>query len=572
MANLNIPFTTPGNYTFDSDKIEVSGGYAKLANIAPTPFAHYKMNDNEASTIILDSGSGGNNGVIIGGDTSNTLSTTGKINNALRLNSGGDLFTFNNIISTIQNDTVGSISLWVKPVANTCTYFGIGNSTYNRGTEWLIIRAQNNNFWATFYTGGVVKWIVYVTPATYLGVWHHIVLVQDGANTTIYCDNVAGSYSNETDKTAWLDDLTGIDYVTAGGYIFSSTPTELTTAPIDDVRIYREPLSSADRASIYNNGNGAEEITLYASDNPDIYQTLGTIATSVVNWSTFVVTKGTVDGTLTYQLSNDGVTWYYWNGASWAEATSQSNTEATVNTNISSFPVTNEKLYVKSILTSDGSQLIEIDNIAVSFVDNISPIVDAGTDKSAILNETIAPFSNATFSDADGSIVKAEYRVDGEVDSWTEIPQGIYGTLLEAVQAFTYNFSNVGSLTARLRVTDNNDATNTSDLLVTVAKTTVTINITDIDTGLHLSDVTFTPGDGESSSSKDSPFTYDYGLGDFTINLVKDTYYSVITDITVAGSGETKNLTMPPLQGVTETVEEIIIDIDTNDTNIEIEV
>ena len=73
---------------------------------------------------------------------------------------------------------------------------------------------------------------------------------------------------------------------------------------------------------------------------------------------------------LQYILSNDnGVTWYYWDGALWSvsnETYAESNTAATVHSNIAAFPV--GTLKVRAFLhTTDNTVTPELSNIKVSF-------------------------------------------------------------------------------------------------------------------------------------------------------------------------------------------------------------
>jgi len=71
-----------------------------------------------------------------------------------------------------------------------------------------------------------------------------------------------------------------------------------------------------------------------------------------------------------YILSNDdGVTWYYWDGAMWSvsdETYAQSNTAATVHTNIPTLPLGTLK-YRAFLYTSDNTVTPQLDNVETSF-------------------------------------------------------------------------------------------------------------------------------------------------------------------------------------------------------------
>jgi hypothetical protein len=92
-----------------------------------------------------------------------------------------------------------------------------------------------------------------------------------------------------------------------------------------------------------------------------------------VSFSSLSVFTETASGTCTptYQISNDGATFYYWNGANWVVGVSaaQSSSAAVINANISSFTsdVAAGNLYWKTFLSSNGVQTCEIDQLEFTF-------------------------------------------------------------------------------------------------------------------------------------------------------------------------------------------------------------
>ena len=101
----------------------------------------------------------------------------------------------------------------------------------------------------------------------------------------------------------------------------------------------------------------------YFAGSPSIVNNIPAIFSSLFAFSE--TTLGTC--TPTYQVSNDNLTFYYWNGANWAPGASaaQSSNAADVNANISSFvaDVASGNLYWRTYLNSDGSQACEIDEL-----------------------------------------------------------------------------------------------------------------------------------------------------------------------------------------------------------------
>lgn len=92
--------------------------------------AHYKMDDNEANTIVLDSWAGANNGTSI--RNTNINSTTGKINDCLRFNEDDNL-----IAHWKMNDDTNS--------TNVIDSLGINDGTTTRNTEDLSITEKIND-------------------------------------------------------------------------------------------------------------------------------------------------------------------------------------------------------------------------------------------------------------------------------------------------------------------------------------------------------------------------------------------------------------------------------------------
>ncbi len=150
-----------------------------------------------------------------------------------------------------------------------------------------------------------------------------------------------------------------------------------------------------------------------------------------------------------------------------------------------------EKMYV--------SNFDPVERIYQYSLTNVGPTVDAGTDKSGDVGGTLSPFNDATFSDPDGIIVTVEYKIIGEVDVWTDIPIGGYGSLLEAAQAFEYQFNNAGDIVAALRVTDDGDLTDEDNLIVTILTDRAPVVTTDVDAAL----ITASPYDMQIDTNGD---------------------------------------------------------------------
>jgi len=108
--------------------------------------------------------------------------------------------------------------------------------------------------------------------------------------------------------------------------------------------------------------------THYNAGKPSIVNNTGITYDTLSSFSQTL--GGTNEGAVTYQLSNDGSTFYYYEGSNWTEAasTSESNAATTIDTNISTFvtDVGAGTFYFKAIFNSSaGEQKVEVDKVTV---------------------------------------------------------------------------------------------------------------------------------------------------------------------------------------------------------------
>jgi len=143
------------------------------------------------------------------------------------------------------------------------------------------------------------------------------------------------------------------------------------------------PISGDYYAVVYRDPSGSgriitvEIVTGYPSDSPTITPTSSLAVSPISSWDSFTETATKNGGEIYYQLSDDnGATWQYWNGSIWTTAgATDYNAASTVNTNIGSFSLASEQLMWKAFLSSDGLQLITLDNIDVGYTLNDLPDV-----------------------------------------------------------------------------------------------------------------------------------------------------------------------------------------------------
>ncbi len=520
MANKIWNFDNPSEYTYDNSKILVNSGLVSLREDLTNVYARYHLNEATGATVLDTSGNSRN-----GTPINNPVSVAGKLNNCLLFDGVNEYVDCGDIANFERTDPF-SIEFWFKTsIGTTQVICSRINYTTNQG--WQLI--TNNNKIRVYLMGSVTNRIIVETnTAINDGSWHHVIVTYDGSSfangVTIYLDNIDTNTIIQDNLSLTILN-TGSCQITGGSgalYPFAGN--------IDEVVIYDKELTHAEVTYRWNSGNGREN-WYYYSDKPTIEPT-DLFDPAVVNsWDSFLETLGGGnEGSIGYNLYKvDKVNKYYWNGSVWVVGGSSSNynSASVVNINISAFDASPDKIGIIAYLISDGEQQVELDENQITYTANQEPLVNAGSNKSCKDNDIIAPFSDCSFSDLDGTIDHVYYKVDGEIDVWTEILQGGYGTLLEAVQAFTYQFSNTGIKTVRLQVEDNESATSDDSLTVTVSKFLVTFNIKNL-SGVHLPNINFNPDDGSGWQIVNSPFTFDfdYNASGYDVIFEKTNYVS----------------------------------------------
>ncbi len=123
----------------------------------------------------------------------------------------------------------------------------------------------------------------------------------------------------------------------------------------------------------------------YTTSNPTIDLDLAIVSaipTQLISaWNSFVATLTEAGGDeVRFVLSDDnGVSWKYWSGAAWVVSSgyAQSNSSTTINSNISTFPITLSGIKVRVYLHSnDGSTTPSIDNLVINYDDELYPITN----------------------------------------------------------------------------------------------------------------------------------------------------------------------------------------------------
>jgi hypothetical protein len=365
-------FTTPANFTFDSAKIELTGGNAQLKDLGVT-FSGATTNAGFDSNLT-------------GWNFPNWLQPPSTNATSNRQASGGNPDAYVRIALTAsrKNLTVAGYrrQSFVTTVANP--------ATATVSLDWS----------STVFTSPTA-------PQTY-----HLYAFVDSANT----DPVLGTQvwdSGEISATTPWASVSNIDVHTklgaAGTYYLKFAAYATNNLTTDESDAYTSGFDNV----VLNWSNTSH---VYDSGSPTITPTTSLNPAKVLSWDSFAETATKNGGEINYQLSSDdGVTWQYWNGTAWATAGAGNyNTAAIVNTNIATFTKTTNKIRWKAFLSGNGSQQVILNNVSINYTQDNPPVVASLTPAQGTSTGLVYLPYNLQDPESDVSNLNAsEYSVDG---------------------------------------------------------------------------------------------------------------------------------------------------------------
>lgn len=409
-SETDYPFTTAGNYTYDSAKIEVTGGVAKLKG-AEAVYAQWHMNES-SGTNVPDSSPNGYDGTTVNMEDADWVAA--KLNNGLRLDGANEYVNCGNI-ANFERTQAFSIEAWIKTTAtgqDICTRYSGGKGFISyvaaAGTIFFTVRNAAGTNEASRYSQGTVT----------DGLWHHVVITYDGSSLNtgikIYLDG-----SDNTNTGSGANTLSASILTTTNLIIGGRTNSGNFNGDIDEVVIYTKVLSAAEVTARYNSGSGTESEGIVTT-NPTIVPNTGFAFTTALSAFTETATKPS-GSEIKYHVSpDDGSTWYYWTGAAWAvtdDTYTQANTAADVNTNIGSLAASGTFKFRALLHSDDGTETPELDNIHVTEPVTYSTTDDLYVDtKAASQIDGTDVIEWSTLTDVSDEPANTEIRVLFSVD------------------------------------------------------------------------------------------------------------------------------------------------------------
>ncbi|MDD4901449.1 MAG: hypothetical protein PHS62_05140, partial [Patescibacteria group bacterium] len=373
--NLNVP----GDYTYDSAKIEVTGGVAQLKDQgtggscggAATACNTFVTSPTCAAQAGCSWGGGASgattNPDFTGGSTGWTgADWTWTPTTETRITTGGNPTAYIQISAPKAKSIVGG-GYWYQSFTTTAANptatvnFDWKNTAYQAGatvTAYVFVDTGSG-----VPVVGSQVWSQAITGTT---AWASVANIDVSTKVTTagtYFLKVAYYINNGTGNTGPYTigfDNVALNWSKAG--TCSGTPTACNT-------YVASPACSAQA------GGSWTTVPVYASTSPSVYHTSSLAPANVTSWNSFIETA---TGVVNYQLSSDdGTTWKYWNNSAWATATTtaNANSASVVNSNINLFSAAAGKIRWKAFLVSNGSQQVILDNVAIGYIQNNPPAV-----------------------------------------------------------------------------------------------------------------------------------------------------------------------------------------------------
>lgn len=264
--------------------------------------------------------------------------------------------------SLIGGDSAGTPPSWSTSyesingltVYNGRLYAGLGNTN---GTT----AASDGEVWE--YGGNTARITASAQTSWNADTWYHIAAVYNGSDAKLYINGVQNGTTNAYSVTLTNNDQT-LSVGSLKGPFTSDGPYGAFSGVIDELRISN---TARDPASFVR--------TQYASSAQTLDVATAQSRAGVLAWSGFDATETANGGTVTYQLSDDnGATWKYWDGDSWESSggsLNNANSQATVNSNIATFPVTSSGIKWRAIFLGNGDQQVTVNSVQITWTDDL---------------------------------------------------------------------------------------------------------------------------------------------------------------------------------------------------------
>jgi len=404
-ASFIDDFSQASDYVADQGVV-ISGGMARLQESSLWDGLEGLWRMDESSGDIIDYSGNGNNGTNYGA----SYGEEGKLGKALELDGVDDYIEFAPLSSGGK-----TVALWFYNNNAITATEGKGNIlTHGTDSVQNTIALSSASSYATDETVTILDHTdvytrTYIRDTIPVG-WHQLVFQWDDTESKYFI---------------WLDGVKPTNYAGTAGHVdrvMSFSAFRLGkdynakfSGKFDEVAIWNRPLTDEEITELYNAGNG-KRVVHYQEGAYTVHKQEGNHDDQLIAFTQFLTERGVEEGSLAFQLSQDGTNWKYWDGNAWVDAdTTQRNDETTINDHIADFPHDTKTIYVKTFLISDGMQQVEIDTIQIDYEQN-NPPTAIQLSNTEVLEGTASGTSIATLTttDADTTDTHSYLLVAGE--------------------------------------------------------------------------------------------------------------------------------------------------------------
>ncbi len=229
-------------------------------------------------------------------DAPGTQDADGKIDGADDVDGTDDYIDIDTVVNDMSSAGTGTIEAWIyseEPNNTTASIVAFGDTDAD---SFIYLAIADGNLYAYSMITSASQWGLDTDSAIAdYQQWLHIALVQDGTSPILYVNGTAPAqtFISQVDKTAWFDDISGIDNARiASRNKNSGGNTDFFDGKIDEVRISNTNRSADWIATSYNNQNSPSTfITL----GPEIGTPSVTTNTASSVEETSALLRGTLD-------------------------------------------------------------------------------------------------------------------------------------------------------------------------------------------------------------------------------------------------------------------------------------
>ena len=253
------------DFVFDADDWEAlynSGNPKDVSGDGPTGWLRMGDNNGGTGTTITDQGSGGNNATLVNGPVFSedvpVNTSLPELTNTYSVDFDGtnDFMAADGAASAASSFNGGTWMMWVAPddaSPNTSqTIISFGDDNADSFIQISIGGITQTIITASCTSGGTQQWVINTSDLAWSATnWHHVAIVHNGTEATLYIDGVAsGSFTVTTDKTTWHNDIAGLDKCTVGAKISNSLTGQYFDGKIDEVAVCETQLTAANLLEI----------------------------------------------------------------------------------------------------------------------------------------------------------------------------------------------------------------------------------------------------------------------------------------------------------------------------------